>query len=219
MRILVPALLCISACATTAGGVRKPSDLPDDAKLRSKLTGDWHGYWTGAASGTVLKARDGGLLEIPIVLEADLDADLHWNMDATDLGELMLEKSGHYNSSVWFVATDIEVVGHRIFITKDEESYEDTLCLELVGTPANGELRFQAHSFLADPGEGERDRCLEGVVEFDATLLLKPGPGNTPEFIESSGLDRFSADPGEDGEPGGQPGVIDGCPPEGCDEL
>lgn len=198
MRLLLATLIPISllACGTTQGA-RKP-DLPAGQGLRTALTGDFHGYWTGAASGTVLRAKDGALLQVPIVLEADLVSDIHWDMDATDMGELLLEKGGHYNSSVWFVATDIEVSGSRIYITKDEESYEDTLCLELVSLEAGDAMRFQAHSFLADPGQGEREACLAGKARYDATLLLMPGPGTTPEFIESDQLHRFGAEPPEE---------------------
>jgi hypothetical protein len=121
-------------------------------------------------------------------------------MDATDFGELLLEKAGHYNSSVWFVATEIEVQGSRIYITKFEESYEDTLCLELVEVDADGVMRFQAHSFLADPGQGEREACLDGRLQYDALLLLRPGPGNSPEFVESGSIHRFGAEPEEEGE-------------------
>src|SRR5262245_17049407 len=109
--VLALSLLSLAACGTTRGVTKPVVALPGDARLRDTLTGDFHGYWTGAASGTVLRAKDGGLLEIPVVVQSDLDGDVHWNMDATDFGELMLEKSGHYNSSVWFVATDIEVSG------------------------------------------------------------------------------------------------------------
>jgi hypothetical protein len=187
------------ACGTTGGG-RKADGLPEDDRLRAALTGEFHGYWTGAASGTALRSKEGGLLEIPIVLDADLESAMHWDMDATDFGELLLEKAGHYNSSVWFVATEIEVQGSRIYITKFEESYEDTLCLELVEVDADGVMRFQAHSFLADPGQGEREACLDGRLQYDALLLLRPGPGNSPEFVESGSIHRFGAEPEEEGE-------------------
>lgn len=147
------------------------------------------------------------------MLDADLTADVHWKMDATDMGELILEKAGHYNSSVWFVATQIEVEGRHIYVTKFEENYEDTLCLELIGKDRDGAWRLQARSFLADPGEGERVECLRGDVPYDSILLLLPGPGEGPEFIESSGdgVDRFGAEPPD--------GYFEGAPPdEGSEE-
>lgn len=190
-------LLCTACASTERREAPAEVELPADDGLRATLTGPFHGYWTGAASGTILKARDGALLQIPIVLEADLVRDVHWRMDATDMGELLLEKAGHYNSSVWFVATEIEVEGRHIYITKLEENYEDTLCLELLGRDRDGAWRFQARSFLADPGEGERVECLHGDVPYDSILLLLPGPGDTPEFIESGrdGVERFGAEP------------------------
>ena len=189
-------VLVTSACASTGHRPDAEVELPAGDALRRTLTGPFHGYWTGAASGTILKTREGALLEIPIVVDADLTGDIHWNMDATDMGELLLERAGHYNSSVWFVATQIEVEGRRIYITKFEESYEDTLCLELIGRDRNGAWRLQAHSFLADPGEGRREECLAGDEQYDSLLVLMPGPGNTPEFIESGGdVDRFGAEP------------------------
>jgi len=203
MRDLVAALLLSSslfACATTSNR----AVLPGDQGLRSALTGDFFGFWTGAASGTILRSKDGALLEVPIVLAADLASDVHWDMDATDFGEFLLEKAGHFNSAVWFVATQIEVAGHRVYITKFEESYEDTLCLELVGLESDGAMRFQARSFLADPGQGPRDECLAGSAQYDATLLLNRGVSAAPEFIESGrngdGPERFGAEPPDSGE-------------------
>ena len=204
--IAVP-VLSLAACASA----QRSGEVPEDGRLRAALTGDFYGYWTGAASGNVLKTRDGALIEVPIVLDADLDHDPHWSMDATDVGEELLERSGHYNSSVWFMATQIEVRGPRVYITKYEDSYEDTLCLELVKVEANGALRFQAHSFLADPGQGEREQCLRGAARYDATLLLNPGRSDAPEFVESTVRelddetpDGFSAEPpGWDGGDGG----------------
>lgn len=202
MRALVPALLLTTslfACATTSNR----ANLPGDQGLRSALTGDFFGFWTGAAGGTILKSKDGALLEVPVVLDADLASNVHWDMDATDFGELLLEKAGHFNSAVWFVATQIEVAGQRVYITKFEESYEDTLCLELVGLEGDGSMRFQAHSFLADPGQGPRDECLAGSVRYDATLLLHRGLSSAPEFIESGrdgrGPERFGAEPPDGG--------------------
>lgn len=213
-RTLLSLLLFATACAST-GRREAPADvdLPTGDGLRATLTGPFHGYWTGSASGTILSARDGALLRIPIVLDADLTADVHWKMDATDMGELILEKAGHYNSSVWFVATQIEVEGRHIYVTKFEENYEDTLCLELIGKDRDGAWRLQARSFLADPGEGERVECLRGDVPYDSILLLLPGPGEGPEFIESSGdgVDRFGAEPPD--------GYFEGAPPdEGSEE-
>lgn len=202
MRALAPALLLstsLLACGTTSNR----AELPGDQGLRAALTGDFHGFWTGAASGTALKAKDGSLLEVPVVLDADLAANVHWDMDATDFGELILEKAGHFNSAVWFVATQIEVAGRRLYITKFEESYEDTLCLELVGLEGDGSMRFQARSFLADPGQGPRDECLDGTSRYDATLLLRRGISSSPEFIESGrdgdGPEHFGAEPPDGG--------------------
>jgi len=196
MRALAPVFVstALFACGTTSNRAA----LPADQGLRAALTGDFHGIWTGAASGTVLKSKDGALLEVPIVLDADLASNIHWDMDASDFGELILEKAGHYNSSVWFVANQIEVAGHHIYITKFEENYEDTLCLDLVGVEQDGSMRFQAHSFLADPGQGPRDECLAGSVLYDATLLLHRGVSTSPEYIESgrhNGPERFGAEP------------------------
>jgi len=213
--VLISAL---AACGTSTRELAAPADdgeLPADARLRSALTGTFHGIWTGAASGTVLRSRDGALIEVPIVLAADLGDFASWDMDATDFGEVLLERAGHYNSSVWFVSSTIEVSGRRIYITKFEDSYEDTLCLELVGLEGEGSMRFQAHSHLADPGEGERDACLGGTVHYDAALLLHPGPGRSPEFVESGrspgdfgasprGTDD-DGEPDDEGEDGGEP--------------
>lgn len=206
----------VVTCALAACGASTPDlapppddgDLPADARLRSALTGTFHGIWTGAASGTVLRSHDGALIEVPIVLDADLGDLASWDMDATDFGEVLLERAGHYNSSVWFVSSTIEVQGRRIYITKFEDSYEDTLCLELVGLEGQGSMRFQAHSHLADPGQGERDACLGGTVHYDASLLLHPGPGRSPEFVESGrspgdfgASPRGTDDDDDDGEP------------------
>jgi|GEM_PF-2826330 len=210
MRALAPALLLstsLFACGTTSNRA-----VPTDSGLRAALTGDFHGTWTGSASGTVLKSKDGALLEVPIVLNSDLASNPHWDMDATDFGELILEKAGHYNSSVWFVATQIEVAGHRIYITKFEDNYEDTLCLDLMSVGGDGSMRFQAHSFLADPGQGERDQCLAGSVRYDATMLLHPGISNSPEYIESGrnggGAQHFGAEP--PGDNNNEDGTDDG---------
>lgn len=184
----------LAACGTT--GVHGPAPMPEGQRLRDALTGDFHGFWTGAASGRVLKAKDGGLLEVPIVLEADLDRDVHWDMDASDIGERILENAGHFNSSVWFVSDQIEVQGRRIYITKSQERYEDTLCLELVDVEGSGAMRFQARAVLARPGNGPRDACLAGAVQYDASLLLHPGPSDSPEFRETGRApERFNAAP------------------------
>jgi len=195
---------CASTTQVAGGGGVEADGLPADGALRHALSGAFHGYWTGAASGTVLRARDGALLEIPVVLMSDLESDLSWDMDATDYGEILLERAGHYNSSVWFVSAQIEVAGTFIYITKFEESYEDTLCLELVDYAQDGTMRFQARSFLADPGMGERDACLAGTTLYDATLLLRPGPGDSPEFIENGRApgDYGAAPPDLDDEDG-----------------
>lgn len=185
LMMMVTAITVSSACGSSRNQLSERGDLPADKNLRGALSGRFHGYWTGAASGTVLRDRDGSLLEIPIVLDADLSDQIHWDMDATDFGEVILERAGHYNSSVWFVSEQIEVVGRNIYITKFEDSYEDTLCLELVGYQPDGSMRFQVYSYLADPGEGERDACLNGAAPYDASLLLKRGPGNAPEFVET----------------------------------
>ncbi len=178
------------ACGSTSN---RAGDVPTDAGLRTALTGPFHGYWTGAASGTLLSTPDGRLIDIPIVLDADLARNMHWDMDATDVGEALLEGAGHYNSSVWFVSSAIEVRGSNIYITKNEGSYEDTLCLSLLSVEG-GTMRFDAHSFLADPGMGERNECLAGTVKFDAKLVLHRGVSTLPEFKESGG----SEDPGGD---------------------
>lgn len=189
------------ACGTTSN---RSGDVPTDAVLRSALTGPFHGYWTGSASGTVLSTPDGRLIEIPIVLDADLARNVHWDMDATDVGEALLEGAGHYNSSVWFVSSVIEVRGSHIYITKDEGNYEDTLCLSLLSVDDRGSMHFDAHSFLADPGLGERNQCLAGTVKFDAKLVLHRGVSNLPEFKESGGSDDsdegdYGAEPPSDG--------------------
>jgi hypothetical protein len=180
------------ACGSTSN---RSGDVPTDAGLRTALTGPFHGYWTGAASGTLLSTPDGSLIDIPIVLDADLARNMRWDMDATDVGEALLEGAGHYNSSVWFVSSVIEVRGSHIYITKNEGSYEDTLCLSLLSVDDRGTMRFDAHSFLADPGMGERNECLAGTVNFDAKLVLHRGVSDLPEFKESGG---GSEDPGGD---------------------
>lgn len=193
------AVMSLSASLFACGTTSNRGNLPVDNGLRGALVGPFHGYWTGATNGVALKAKDGRLLEVPVVLDADLTRDIHWAMDATDIGELMLESADHYNSSVWFVATEIEVQGSRIYITKNEGRYEDTLCLELVNVDAEGSMRFQARAFLADPGKGERTQCLAGSARYDATLLLLRGASDLPEFKESgrddAGPQHFGAEP------------------------
>lgn len=233
MRRTAPVFVLFALSSAGCASAQRSGEVPEDARLCAALTGDFYGYWTGAASGNVLKTREGALIEVPVVLDADLDHNPHWSMDATDVGEELLERSGHYNSSVWFVATVIEVRGPRVYITKHEDSYEDTLCLELVKVEANGAMRFQAHSFLADPGQGEREACLRGASRYDATLLLNPGRSDAPEFVESTNRTPddwgaeppggFSAEPPDGDEGGTDDGNSDddgnGGSDEGGDEL
>ncbi len=188
------------ACGTTSN---RSGDVPTDAGLRTALTGPFHGYWTGAASGTLLSTPDGRPIEIPIVLDADLARNIHWDMDATDVGEALLEGAGHYNSSVWFVSSVIEVRGNNIYITKDEGNYEDTLCLSLLSVDERGSMHFDAHSFLADPGLGERNQCLAGTVQFDAKLVLHRGVSDLPEFKETGGQNDSDSDDYGAEPPGG----------------